>query len=82
MIPALEIRDLRFSYPDGSEALRGLDLRVAEGECVGLIGPNGAGKSSLLLHLNGILPEFGGRREPPGSTVRVFGEVVSPANLA
>jgi len=80
--PALEIRDLRFSYPDGSEALRGVDLRVAQGECIGLIGPNGAGKSTVLLHLNGILPEFGGRREPGSSAVLVFGEPVSPANLA
>jgi cobalt/nickel transport system ATP-binding protein len=77
---ALEIRDLRFSYPDGAEALRGLDLQVEEGECVGLIGPNGAGKSTLLLHLNGILPE-GGRGSSPASAVFIFGQPVTSATL-
>jgi cobalt/nickel transport system ATP-binding protein len=79
--PALELRDLRYSYPDGSEALRGIDLRVAEGECVGLIGPNGAGKSTLLLHLNGILPDTGARARPDPA-VFVFGQPVGPPTLA
>ncbi|HEX6946446.1 MAG TPA: ABC transporter ATP-binding protein [Acidimicrobiia bacterium] len=54
-MPVLEVRGLRFSYPDGREALRGVDLTVAEGERVALLGPNGAGKTTLALHLNGLL---------------------------
>ena len=34
--PALEVRDLRYRYPDGTEALRGIDFRVQPGESVGL----------------------------------------------
>jgi energy-coupling factor transporter ATP-binding protein EcfA2 len=56
MRPAVEIRGLRFGY-GALPALRGIDLTVQPGECLGVVGPNGAGKSTLLLHLNGILPE-------------------------
>jgi iron-chelate-transporting ATPase len=41
-------------YP-GHEVLHGVDLEVAEGQCVALLGPNGAGKSTLLRMLAGIL---------------------------
>jgi cobalt/nickel transport system ATP-binding protein len=51
----INIKDLEYTYPDGTLALKGIDIEVFEHDTVGIIGPNGAGKSTLLLHLNGIL---------------------------
>jgi len=51
----ISIKNLEYTYPDGTKALKGVNLNIYEGESVGLIGPNGAGKSTLTLHLNGIL---------------------------
>jgi len=51
----IEIRELEYVYPDGTRALKGIDLDIFEAETLAIIGPNGAGKSTLLLHLNGIL---------------------------
>jgi cobalt/nickel transport system ATP-binding protein len=65
----IDVEHLHFVYPDGVEALRGIDLRIEAGEKVALVGPNGAGKSTLILNLNGIL-------EPSHGLVRVGGEVV------
>jgi len=56
----LEFKDVRFRYPDGTEALKGVSFRITHGESVGIVGPNGAGKSTALLHMNGyLLPTSG-----------------------
>ncbi|ELS53883.1 energy-coupling factor ABC transporter ATP-binding protein [Streptomyces viridochromogenes] len=72
---SLEVSGLAFAYPDGHQALFGVDFSIARGERVALLGPNGAGKTTLVLHLNGILSGGVG-------SVRVAGLPVDRKNMA
>lgn len=56
----ISIKNLSYSYPDGTQALTDINLAIKANERVALIGANGSGKSTLQLHLNGIiLPQEG-----------------------
>jgi cobalt/nickel transport system ATP-binding protein len=72
--PSLRVEGLAYAYPDGHQALFGVDLVLERGDRVALLGPNGAGKTTLVLHLNGILPAGKG-------AVEVGGLPVERANL-
>ncbi|MDZ7640910.1 MAG: energy-coupling factor transporter ATPase [Desulfurivibrio sp.] len=52
--PLITLRDYHFRYPDGTHALRGIDLSLAEGGRVAVVGENGAGKSTLISCLLGL----------------------------
>lgn len=66
---ALEIQGLKKTYPSGTQALKGIDLTVKEGEFLGLLGPNGAGKSTLIHSIMGLAI-------PSDGTAKVFGHDV------
>ena len=66
MTPALTIRQLTKTYGNGFQALKGIDLEVAEGDFFALLGPNGAGKSTTIGILSTLVNKTGG-------TVEVFG---------
>jgi ABC-2 type transport system ATP-binding protein len=64
----IRCRDLRKTYEDKVEAVRGLDLEIQAGECFGLLGPNGAGKTTTIEILEGLLPPTSGEVEILGKT--------------
>src|SRR3954447_16616710 len=63
---ALAVEDLRKRY-GATEALKGVDLTVGEGELVGLLGPNGAGKSTLVKIVCGLVWPSSGTAQVAGA---------------
>ena len=57
---AVRLDSVRFSYPSGVEALRGVSFEVPTGQRLAIVGQNGAGKTTLVRHLNGIFQPTSG----------------------
>lgn len=55
MSRVIEASGLRYRYPDGTQAIDGVDFHLDAGECVALLGPNGSGKTTFVLQLNGLV---------------------------
>ncbi|WP_297479239.1 ATP-binding cassette domain-containing protein, partial [Thermococcus sp.] len=68
--PVLEMRDIVKVYPDGTKALKGVTIKVYEGEILGLLGENGAGKTTLMKILFGMLKPTKGKIFLRGKEVR------------
>ena len=65
----LQTKDLSFTYPDGTEALKKVNITIKKGERIAIMGPNGAGKSTLFSHFNGL-------SEPTSGHVEIDGEKI------
>lgn len=66
----VEVEDLRKTYADGLEALKGVTLDIEEGEILALLGPNGAGKTTLISTICGITRPTSGRISVGGHDVQ------------
>ena len=64
-----------YVYDDGTEALRGVDLTIGQGEFVAVIGENGSGKTTLVRHFNGLL-------RPSKGKVLVRGKDIKDSEVA
>lgn len=73
--PVIECSSLSFTYPDGTEALRDIDLRIDRGDFVAILGQNGSGKTTLIKHFNGLL-------KPTKGTIRVLGKDTKTMSVA
>lgn len=70
MEEVLNVANVSKIYPSGKKANDGINLKVKDGEIVGIIGPNGAGKTTLLRQVLGLL-------KPTGGVISVLGEDIS-----
>jgi len=70
-----ELKEVHYTYPDGTRALSGVSISVESGEVVCLVGPNGAGKSTILMILDApIFPQKG--------EVYLFGNRITSKNAS
>lgn len=71
---AIKATDLGYIYPDGTEALSGVDFEANAGERIAVLGPNGSGKTTLFYHFNGLI-------RPARGEIQVFGEKIQKENM-
>ncbi|MHA2088448.1 MAG: energy-coupling factor ABC transporter ATP-binding protein [Promethearchaeota archaeon] len=54
-LPLIMVKDIEYTYPNGTTALKEINLNIYQGELVGIMGKNGAGKTTLIRTLNGLI---------------------------
>lgn len=74
-IPLILIDHLYFIYPNGTKALRNINLKIDRNEIIGIMGKNGAGKTTLIRTLNGLI-------RPTKGAVYLYGENIASKSIA
>ncbi len=74
-LPVVMIREIGYSYPNGTEALKNINLNIFKGELIGIMGKNGAGKTSLIRTFNGLI-------RPTYGTIYIDNENISSKSIA
>ena len=66
----LSTKNLSYTYPDGTHALKNINMDIYKGQKVAIMGPNGAGKSTLFSHFNGLTEPTSGHVEIDGKAIK------------
>lgn len=66
----LLLKNIVYAYPDGTEAISGIDLEIVRGEFAGILGYNGSGKTTLLKVMDGLIRDFQGNVFLDGADIR------------
>ena len=74
-LPLILIDNVDFTYPNGTKALRNINLKIENKELIGIMGKNGAGKTTLIRTLNGII-------RPKNGAIYLYGENIAPKTIA
>ena len=77
---AIVVEQLAKTYPNGTDAVRGISFRVRAGEVFGILGPNGAGKSTTIGMLGTLVRPTGGRAMVAGARCREASAGGAPAD--
>lgn len=72
--PIISIKDLKISYGENKDILKGINLDIYPGQIIGYIGPNGAGKSTTIKILLGMLDDYEGH-------IKIFGSDISKEKI-
>lgn len=74
-IPIILLNNVQYTYPNGSDALKKINLNIKKGEIVGIMGQNGAGKTTLIKTFNGLI-------RPLKGTIYIDSEKTEPKSIA